>query len=64
MSLVAPEAIELIGAPHASDTWSLGCAVIEIELLTGRPLYADIPNGMPGQLSKASYFFTLCGALM
>ena len=47
--LVAPEVIELKGASPASDIWSLGCTVIE--LLTGRPPYADIPNGMSGKLS-------------
>ncbi|KAL5536788.1 CDC15_1 [Sanghuangporus sanghuang] len=41
---MAPEVIELKGASRASDIWSLGCTVIE--LLTGRPPYADIPNGM------------------
>ncbi|KAF8316810.1 kinase-like protein [Clavulina sp. PMI_390] len=41
---MAPEVIELNGASPASDIWSLGCTVIE--LLTGKPPYADIPNGM------------------
>ncbi|KAH8108352.1 hypothetical protein DFH11DRAFT_1732067, partial [Phellopilus nigrolimitatus] len=41
---MAPEVIELKGASRASDIWSLGCTVIE--LLTGRPPYADIQNGM------------------
>ena len=45
--LVAPEVIELKGASRASDIWSLGCTVIE--LMTGRPPYADIPNGMSGE---------------
>ncbi|KAF9579527.1 hypothetical protein BGW38_004178, partial [Lunasporangiospora selenospora] len=37
---MAPEVIELKGASPASDIWSLGCTVIE--LLTGRPPYADL----------------------
>lgn len=37
---VAPEVIELKGASPASDIWSLGCTIIE--LLTGRPPYADL----------------------
>ncbi|KAJ1914287.1 Protein kinase of the Mitotic Exit Network [Tieghemiomyces parasiticus] len=37
---MAPEIIELKGASTASDIWSLGCTVIE--LLTGRPPYADL----------------------
>lgn len=41
---VAPEVIELKGASTASDIWSLGCTVIE--LLTGKPPYAEIANGM------------------
>jgi serine/threonine protein kinase len=36
---MAPEIIELKGATTASDIWSLGCTVIE--LLTGKPPYAD-----------------------
>lgn len=44
---VAPEVIELKGASTASDIWSLGCTVIE--LLTGKPPYADIHNGMTGE---------------
>jgi serine/threonine protein kinase len=43
---MAPEIIELKGASAKSDIWSLGCTVIE--LLTGRPPYADIANGMSG----------------
>ena len=48
LCVVAPEVIELKGASQASDIWSLGCTVIE--LLTGRPPYADIPNGMSGNV--------------
>ena len=44
---VAPEVIELKGASMASDIWSLGCTVIE--LLTGKPPYAEMPNGLSGQ---------------
>ncbi len=44
---MAPEVIELKGASRASDIWSLGCTVIE--LLSGRPPYADLPNGMSGR---------------
>jgi serine/threonine protein kinase len=43
---MAPEVIELKGASYASDIWSLGCTVVE--LLTGRPPYADILNSMSG----------------
>ncbi|KAG7093683.1 hypothetical protein E1B28_007341 [Marasmius oreades] len=41
---MAPEVIELKGASPKSDIWSLACTVIE--LLTGRPPHADIPNSM------------------
>ncbi|KAF9038435.1 hypothetical protein BJ165DRAFT_1614013 [Panaeolus papilionaceus] len=41
---MAPEVIELKGASTKSDIWSLGCTVIE--LLTGRPPYAEIANSM------------------
>lgn len=41
---MAPEIIELKGASTKSDIWSLACTVIE--LLTGRPPYAEIANGM------------------
>lgn len=36
---MAPEIIELNGASTASDIWSTGCCIIE--LLTGKPPYAD-----------------------
>ncbi|EIW54918.1 kinase-like protein, partial [Trametes versicolor FP-101664 SS1] len=39
---MAPEVIELKGVLTKSDIWSLACTVIE--LLTGRPPYADISN--------------------
>ncbi|CAK5267814.1 unnamed protein product [Mycena citricolor] len=41
---MAPEVIELKGASPKSDIWSLGCTVVE--LLTGRPPYAEIANSM------------------
>ncbi|CCM01816.1 uncharacterized protein FIBRA_03884 [Fibroporia radiculosa] len=41
---MAPEVIELKGASTKSDIWSLACTVIE--LLTGRPPYAEIANSM------------------
>ncbi|KAF5316572.1 hypothetical protein D9619_006466 [Psilocybe cf. subviscida] len=41
---MAPEVIELKGASTKSDIWSLGCTVIE--LLTGRPPYAEVANSM------------------
>ncbi|KIM44724.1 hypothetical protein M413DRAFT_25159 [Hebeloma cylindrosporum] len=41
---MAPEVIELKGASTKSDIWSLGCTVIE--LLTGKPPYAEIANSM------------------
>jgi serine/threonine protein kinase len=52
---MAPEIIELKGASVKSDIWSLACTVIE--LLTGRPPYADISNSMTGQchLCKGAY---------
>lgn len=46
---MAPEVIELKGASTKSDIWSLGCTVIE--LLTGRPPYAEIANSMSGTVS-------------
>lgn len=44
---MAPEVIELKGASPKSDIWSLGCTVIE--LLTGKPPYAEIANSMSGK---------------
>ena len=44
---MAPEVIELKGPSPKSDIWSLACTVIE--LLTGRPPYADISNSMTGE---------------
>ncbi|KAJ7224296.1 STE/STE11/cdc15 protein kinase [Mycena pura] len=41
---MAPEVIELKGASPKSDIWSLACTVVE--LLTGRPPYADVANSM------------------
>lgn len=35
------------GASTASDIWSLGCVIIE--LMTGRPPFADCANGMAGE---------------
>ncbi|ORX63111.1 Pkinase-domain-containing protein [Hesseltinella vesiculosa] len=37
---MAPEVIELKGASSKSDIWSLGCTLIE--LVTGKPPYADL----------------------
>eukprot|EP01043_Picozoa_sp_COSAG02_P052103 COSAG02_NODE_5568_length_4225_cov_1.651478_3_plen_938_part_00 len=39
---MAPEVIEMSGATDRSDVWSVGCTVIE--LLTGAPPYADLPQ--------------------
>lgn len=44
---MAPEVIELKGASTKADIWSLACTVIE--LLTGRPPYAEIANSMSGK---------------
>jgi serine/threonine protein kinase len=49
---MAPEVIELKGASTKSDIWSLACTIIE--LLTGRPPYAEITNSMSGMLSHLS----------
>ncbi|KAF9511361.1 hypothetical protein BS47DRAFT_1299038 [Hydnum rufescens UP504] len=70
---MAPEVIELKGASTASDIWSLGCTIIE--LLTGKPPYAEIQNGLsvmfhivedrspplpPGCSPALKDFFSLC----
>jgi len=39
---MAPEVIKMSGATDRSDVWSVGCTVIE--LLTGAPPYADLPQ--------------------
>lgn len=44
---MAPEVIELKGASTKSDIWSLACTIIE--LITGRPPYADVANSMSGK---------------
>ncbi|KAG8745663.1 hypothetical protein FRC10_007360 [Ceratobasidium sp. 414] len=51
---MAPEVIELKGASTKSDIWSLGCVVIE--LLTGRPPYGDIPNGLTGMSTPPALY--------
>jgi serine/threonine protein kinase len=54
---VAPEVIEMSGACFASDIWSLGCTIVE--LLTGKPPYADLRESMSGE----SKFPSSCGGL-
>ena len=51
---MAPEVIELKGASPKSDIWSLACTVIE--LLTGRPPYADVANPMAGEYHCSAQF--------
>jgi serine/threonine protein kinase len=41
---VAPEVIEMKGITKAADIWSLGATIIE--LLTGKPPYHYMDNGM------------------
>jgi serine/threonine protein kinase len=56
---MAPEVIELKGPSPKSDIWSLGCTVIE--LLTGRPPYADNSNSMSGMSSRRPFFLFFTG---
>lgn len=44
LPIVAPEVIELKGITTAADIWSLGATIIE--LITGKPPYDDLDNGM------------------
>lgn len=53
---MAPEVIELKGASTKSDIWSLGCTVVE--LLTGKPPYADVGNAMSGESLFSHFFFS------
>jgi serine/threonine protein kinase len=55
---MAPEVIELKGASPKSDIWSLACTVVE--LLTGRPPYAEIANSMSGM--HHTFFWPLLGS--
>lgn len=50
----APEVIELKGASTKSDIWSLGCTTVE--LLTGKPPYAEVANQTSGK--SPSFVFT------
>ena len=66
---MAPEVIELKGASTKADIWSLGCTVIE--LLIGRPPYADITNTMGGMYimlhenqASVNLLLQLCTALL
>jgi serine/threonine protein kinase len=51
---MAPEVIELKGVTFKSDIWSLACTVIE--LMSGRPPYWEIANGMTGQFLHQIFF--------
>ncbi|KAI8331532.1 kinase-like domain-containing protein [Chlamydoabsidia padenii] len=68
---MAPEVIELKGASTKSDIWSLGCTLIE--LVTGKPPYADLISmsamfriveddfpPLPDNISKDMRDFLLC----